>query len=91
MIFGELGIIGELEIVGSEERPTYKKKGNNYDTTISNIGIQNYFATSKTSNKLLLVDSIQSNSTSISENQYISLEPKINILHSNISFFLADL
>ena len=41
MIFGELGI------VRSEERPTYKKKGNNYDTMISNIGIQNCFATSK--------------------------------------------
>ena len=26
MIFGELGIAGELGIVGSEERPTYKKK-----------------------------------------------------------------
>ena len=30
MIFGEMGIIGELGIVGSEKRPTYKKKrGNN--------------------------------------------------------------
>ena len=32
MIFGEMGIIGGLGIVGSEKRPTYKKKkkkGNN--------------------------------------------------------------
>ena len=26
MIFGEMGIVGELEIVGSEELPTYKKR-----------------------------------------------------------------
>ena len=27
MIFGELGIVGKLGLVGLEERPTYKKKG----------------------------------------------------------------
>ena len=48
----QLMIFGELGIVGSEESPTYKtkekkKKGNNQDTTISNIGIQNCFATFK--------------------------------------------
>ena len=39
----QLMIFGELGIVGLEECPTYKKK----KTTISNIGIQNFFATSK--------------------------------------------
>ena len=43
---------------------------------ISNIGIRNCFATLKTSNKLQKVDLVQSNSTSISKNQCISLEPK---------------
>ena len=42
-------------------------------------GIHICFATSKTSTKHLLVGSAQSNSTSIIEKQYISLEPKRNI------------
>ena len=42
----QLMIFGELGIVGLEERPTYQKKKKR-DITISNIGVQNCFATSK--------------------------------------------